>query len=423
MLVIIFCARFEEAHHVSLVFTKAGLNVREVIVNSALHHETEMTDVSNKKLKIEIYSTDKMGSREMSTTTVHLTISRKPYWIFMTGVCAGHPKKTSLGDVIVAESAVDIRSGKIGLHDSYVHRINRNLNPFIQSIREKLEASPNMWDELLTIKRPTTRMHKIEAILNLLFSHKSSSALSAGTATGAASIRWQIVHSIFVHRSRDSIHRSVIQHQMATLCNQGEGTELLDKLVERKQITHDEKNDVFYLNNDQTEQVRKMIQRDTFLKIESTFPKVISGVLGTNSVVLANMQTQDWIDIEKELAQRNLVAIEMDASGLYSATAAMNESNNNHITQTILVKGVSDLAGPDKDDQFQDYGKQVLGVFVYHFLYYYGYVAARQYRNDESIDEKESDVVHESYKIDGEPEQNRNLSAHTSVDQIHLWTN
>jgi nucleoside phosphorylase len=376
MLVVILCARYEEAHHTRLVLAKAGLNVREVVVNSALHHETEMSDINNNKLQIEIYSTDRMGSPEASIATVQLIIKRKPYWIFMTGVCAGHPKKTALGDVIVAESAVDIRSGKIGpqgiAHDSRVHTINRYLNQFIKSIQEKLETSPDTWNALLTVKRPITRRHKMDAILNLLFSHKSSIAASAGAAAVAASIIWQLLQPIFSHRSRGSIPRSEIQRQMITLCNRGECSDLLDKLVERKEITHDEKEDVFYLNDEQIKQVQKMVQRDVFPKPDPTLPKIVSGVLGTDSLVVANMQSQDWVDLEKELAQRNLVAIEMEASGLYNATAAMNESNNdrnNPITHTILVKGVSDLASPDKDDQFHDYGKQVSAVFVYQFLY------------------------------------------------------
>jgi nucleoside phosphorylase len=390
ILVIIICARYDEAEQTRKVFEHNGIIVRETTQDARLYHSSTMFDVKNRQINIEFHSIDKMGSVATATSALQMMITRRPSWLFMTGVCAGHPGKTHLGDVVIAQKTLDICAGKAGtnefLHGGTRYEINPNLNNFIESIREKLQRD-NLWKSLVPNQRPVSQRYKTDLMLKILYQHRRHCE-----DTERHHSSWiQYLLSFFVgsNPSRFGIPPLDILtclNNHDVLCDDEEYSNLLHKLSRDLGVSVQQYNynhiDKYYLNDQQYTDIGRLINNAKLAKPDPTSPSVIKGTLGTDlSTVRADLDTEKWVALAKEVADRDLLAIEMEAHGLYHATQAINDSDHQQtrpIVQTILVKGVSDLADPDKDDQFHTYGKQVSAVFVYMFLKEYGNTAARK---------------------------------------------
>lgn len=406
ILAIVLCAKYEEARHIREVFSRANLQIQELTQNGTLCHKTTMSDCEQRPINIEIYSIEKMGSVASATVAMKLIMERDPCLMFMGGICAGNPNKAKLGDIIVAEKVVDITSGKVGTtgyaHDVETYSINSNLNNYIESVKEKLYRNSSRWQKLLSIPRPFTQRYKKEYILAMLYKRRKEAKSSAHTRWSLTAMLlmlivsctsgWVICWLIFVILSWISgclfgkslnvsysakVHRLIIQKQLSGYADYDECLKLLNMLSADKNppITHDKRTDTYYTSRDQYDRVCDATSIDGVLKTDPTTPEIIRGVLGTNpSAVVASMSDKDWCDLSEKLAQRNLVGLEMEGHGLYNATNTFNDCNDQKrsIVKTIVVKGVSDLASSEKDDQFHDYAKQISAVFIHEFLYHYG---------------------------------------------------
>lgn len=393
LLVVILCARYEEAKQTRRVFEHNGIEIHEKTRDGRLYHSATMYDSEHHAIQIEFYSIEQMGSLAAATSASEIITARKPYWLWMTGVCAGHPGKVRLGDVVIAQRTLDICAGKAGtaefLHGGSRYEINPNLNNFIESLREKLELH-SLWKTLVPEQRRLSQRYKTHQILKILYQHRSH---YQNTERRYSS--WiQYVLSFFIraNASRFGMLRSEILTSLRetdVLCDEEECSNLLNKLSIRNQsgatvqVYNENHINKYYLDDQGYVEIGRVLNNSAeFLRPDPTSPSVIRGTLGTDlSTVRADLDTEKWVALAKEVADRDLVALEMEAHGLYHATDAINNSDNQEdrpIVQTILVKGVSDLADPDKDDQFQTYGKQVSAAFVYMFLREYGYIAARK---------------------------------------------
>jgi hypothetical protein len=150
--------------------------------------------------------------------------------------------------------------------------------------------------------------------------------------------------------------------------------EILQTLVSKTppEITKSDSNS-YYLDGSQLLQVERLIRDSTFPREDTKEPQVHCGTLLTDvSAVRADLNQGKWSEYATELGARDLYGLDMEGIGLYQAIETINRNRNPKI-KVILVKGVSDLAGPDKDDQFHVYGKQASALFICKFVQRYGY--------------------------------------------------
>ena len=375
--VIILCARFEEALQACKTLEYYQLPVVRKLEGRILYYSVSFTDTDQHPFQLEIYScTDQAGSITTSAITTRLLHHRRPHWLFMTGICAGHPNKASLGDLIIADRAVELRAGKVILsgqvqHGGRVPAINQLLRDPIQDISQKLKTR---WSGLVPTPRPRTQRYKKEVLLHILYQYRQSQERPPNATTPAPGDLW-------------GLPLQDIQTRLETdIWVEGESASLLNKLNHQdpSEVSYCETSCRYYLNDLQFHQIRNRIGRGNYPEKDPIEPRVHLGVMASDSVVRADMSASDWNTMATELAQRDLIGLEMEASGLYEAMRIYNDQNSDRV-QGILVKGISDLASPEKDDQYHEYGKQIAVVFVYQFLMEYGYQLAFK-ENDESED-------------------------------------
>ena len=171
-----------------------------------------------------------------------------------------------------------------------------------------------------------------------------------------------------------SLDQIVDQLPESKMWEEGEAASLLNKLsiLAPPEVAYCEESCQYYLNEAQYRKIRGLIGRGNYPKKDHTEPEVRLGVMAADSAVRADMSTEDWNQMAVELAQRELIGLEMEVSGVYGAVGIFNDRNVDRV-QGVLIKGVSDVASPEKDDQFHKYGKQISAAFVYKFLIKYGY--------------------------------------------------
>ena len=393
LLAVILCARYEEVRQTRKVFEHNGIKIDEKARDGKLYHSATMYDAEHHAIRIEFHSIEQMGSLAAATSALQIIMARKPYWLLMTGVCAGHPGKTQLGDLVIAQRTLDIRAGKAGtaefLHGGSRYEINSNLNNFIESLREGLE-SHDLWKILVPEQRPVTQRYKTHQILKILYEHRSH--CQDMERRHSSWIHYILSFLIRANASRFGMSGPEVLmslRETGVLCDEEECSNLLKKLSIRSQsgatvqVSNENHINKYYLDDQRYVEIGRLLNNNPeFIRLDPKSPSVIRGTLGTDlSTVRADLNREKWLALAKEVADRDLVALEMEAHGLYHATNVINNSDHQQdrpIVQTILVKGVSDLADPDKDDQFQTYSKQVSAAFVYRFLRDYGYKAARK---------------------------------------------
>jgi len=368
--VILLCAKFEEAFEARKIFQHLQLPVIPRFHGKLFYHSVDFLDLNQHSFHLEIYScTDRVGGNIASAVATSLLEHKSPDWLFMTGVCAGHPDKTTLGDLVIADRAVEFRAGKIVEGGQIQHGSEvPSINPYLRDpIKETAEQLKGQWSNLVPIARPVSQRYKQEMLLQILCLHRrDQEKLLPSTASHSAPGGFW------------GLSLQMIQEQLdPQTWEEGESTSLLNRLsqLEPPKVTYCEISYQYYLDDAQYNQVRSLLGRGNYPKKDPKEPRVTVGVMATDSAVRADMSAQNWTQVAAELAQRELVGLEMEASGLYEAVRLFNDRSSKR-AQAILIKGVSDLASPDKDDQYHSYGKQISAAFVYQFLRSYGYVLA-----------------------------------------------
>jgi nucleoside phosphorylase len=408
--VILLCARFEEALEARKMFQDLQIPIIQKFRGKVFYHSVDFVDIHQHQFHVEIYScTDLAGSNTASAVATSLLEHKNPHWIFMTGVCAGHPNKTFLGDVIVASSVVDLRAGKVVfggriLHGSELPSINACLMDPIKDIGEKLKGQ---WSKLVRVHRPVSQRYKQEFLLQLLCLHREKKSLSSSSSNSAPGDSW-------------GLSLQTIQEQLdSKIWQEGESAAVINQLsqLDPPKVTYCNVSFKYYLNDVQYREIGSSIGRGNYPKKDPTEPQVRVGVMATDSAVRADMSPADWTQMATELAQRDLVGLEMEASGLYQAVRLFNARSSNRV-QTILIKGVSDLASPDKDDQYHSYGKRASAVFMYQFLQFYGYDLADTRQTTASASEAQSQIM--KHKVEYPTEDEIRTSVFTKVLSLIL---
>ena len=153
----------------------------------------------------------------------------------------------------------------------------------------------------------------------------------------------------------------------------------------RSELNEDTLTTKYWLSDSEVRRIRilvgdgeEVVMKDTLL------PTIHQGTMGTSlSTVEAGLSLQDWELMARDTGQRELVGLEMEGYGVYSAVAAHQRDRHDHKIQAVLVKGVSDLADADKTDRFHAYCKQLSAAFVKRFLILHGYESSLRFGHPE----------------------------------------
>lgn len=105
-------------------------------------------DVGGATYRVAALHASRMGMVSSAVATSKLIQYLKPRVIAMTGICAGHKKKSSLGDVLIADPAWDFQSGKLidvdgkNTMEFSPHQIS--ISPLIRTRFEQLSNDMNI---------------------------------------------------------------------------------------------------------------------------------------------------------------------------------------------------------------------------------------------------------------------------------------
>ena len=362
---VVLCAKYEEAYAFRQVLKHQRATEDERSQGSLLYHLLTIKDLNNRTFEIQIYCPRNQAGSVITATDVISILNRlSPHWVFMTGICAGNPKETVLGDVIIAEKIVDVRYGKIdhaGIHhDIRPLTIDAYLSTAIYETKNALRGA---WSKYIVTPRPMTRRYQEQAIRKLLHGNYPGYTFLPDIMLGIPG----------TFESKEEC--GVVLSGLTSADPSG-----ITRCIDGK----------YALNSLQYEELTILIRDTTFPKLDTKEPEVYSGTLLTDvSAVRADIDEKRWTQYGEKIGARDLYGLEMEGIGLYEAIETINRDRNPKI-KFMLVKGVSDYAGEKKDDQFHEYGKQASAVFVYEFLRRYGYKLIYGDKDDTSTDLKKN---------------------------------
>ena len=375
--VTILCAKFDEAEQLRRTFRHLGSPFQEVLVHNIVYDHLDLTDSDGHRLSIDLHSGDQGGSVMTSEIATRLLQESKPHWLLMTGVCAGNPNKVKLGDLVIADRVFDLRQGKalVGqiLPEIHAPEINPQLRGPIQRIVASIEENKE-WSQVVKAVRPVSPRYKKDVLRKILYDQRTQRLPIPGIYTLSSSSLPGDKHGLDLRAIQQLIHSQ-------TPCPLKECAHLLQRMSEGTAplITYCNQSFKYYVNEPQYQQISNLTGRGAYPELDPSEPETHLGVMATDvSAVRADLSKSDWKEMEAKW-DRNLVGLEMEGYGLYEAVNkynSINYENNRPKVQVLLMKGVSDVGDPEKDDQFHKYGKQISAAVVYKFLMRYGYQLA-----------------------------------------------
>ena len=399
--VVILCAKFDEAEQLCQVFHHLQLPIREAYFHNIIYDQTVLTDSEDHVLVIDIYScASRSGSVITAAMASEILHRSKPHWLFMTGVCAGNPNKVHLGDLLIAERVFDLRQGKavVGqiLGDLSLPTINIRLEDPILRTAKAIQKQKDGWQKLIPAPRPMSPRYKKEVLRWMLYQRRRELISRASTGSDISGQVGDLaldMASTLVGASSpapgDQSGQSLKEIQ--ALLGQSNPTtwapkECANLLLRMSQATPPQimychRSYKYYLTQSQEQEINNLLgQQEQYPELDPVQPETHLGVMATDvSAVRADLSPRDWEEMAVKYHQRNLIGLEMEGYGLYETVKSYNETHHDDgrpQVQVILMKGVSDVGDPEKEDQFHAYGKQISGGFVYEFLRKYGYQLA-----------------------------------------------
>ena len=154
--VALLCARLAEANAARSVFVyndaEATASRRQEHLQNALYHSLSLKDHINRTIVVDVFSWDEMGGLNSAMSTRRILQDCQYDWLFMTGICAGNPKKdVHLGDLIVAGKVVDLHFGKRTSErfsaDITTLQFSSDLKGALDAVKEAVEGG---WQSLIT---------------------------------------------------------------------------------------------------------------------------------------------------------------------------------------------------------------------------------------------------------------------------------
>ena len=371
--VTILCAKFDEAEQLRQTFSHLGSRFQDLCHHNIVYDHLDLTDPQGHRLDLDLYSGDQGGSVMTSEIATRILQESKPHWLLMTGVCAGNPHRVKLGDLVIADRVYDLNSGKAivdqTLPEIHAPEINPHLrNPILKTLSEIEDKKE--WGQLIKVARPVSPRYKKEVLRSILYQQRTQQLERTGNPI------------LMELRPGDKYGLGLreIQKQIPspTSCPLKECANLLQKMSRGPEplITYCDQSFKYYLQDQQYRQISDLNGRGEFPEPDPSDPATHLAVMATDvSRVRADLSAEAWQEME-EKRDRNLSGLEMEGYGLYEAVHKYNGINyedNRPKVQVLLIKGVSDVGDPEKDDQFHKYGKQISAAFVYKFLIKYGY--------------------------------------------------
>lgn len=110
----------------------------------------ELTLSETRKLSVAVAHCERMGPVHAAVSTSKLCQALKPELVVMAGICAGYPKKTSLGDVVAAETSWLWQDGKFSAVDGASgfqespHQVH--VSPAVKRCLMDLKRDDSVWN-------------------------------------------------------------------------------------------------------------------------------------------------------------------------------------------------------------------------------------------------------------------------------------
>jgi nucleoside phosphorylase len=110
-----------------------------------------------RELSLAVAHCERMGPVHAAVSTAKLCQALKPKLVVMAGVCAGYPKKSSLGDVVAAETAWLWQDGKFAVVEEIPaflgspHQVH--VNPAVKACLLNIKRDEKFWNGFGTMAR------------------------------------------------------------------------------------------------------------------------------------------------------------------------------------------------------------------------------------------------------------------------------
>jgi nucleoside phosphorylase len=295
------------------------------VVGSRTRRDYRYTTIQNnlgESLIIYVTWPPKYGPEE---TSLHLKAALdelQPRFAAMTGICAGNREKTSLGDIIVAERAFRYNAGKIILDPQGQKQQEFDTNTYGPDANTLQFAHMfDAWEPALAgLKRHASKRQQRDWLLSTLLQDSTPCVDD-------------IPLRALQQHARD--WRMIVQ--------------------ELKRGTDP------YLNDDGSlrdkAQVRRLSRTTDFPYKDPKLPRRYIVPMASGSAVRSDNPFEDI-----RTPVRGTIAIDMEGATFYRTVMEFPG------TRSLLVKGVSDYADPDKDDSYHQYAAAASSAYMLRFI-------------------------------------------------------
>jgi nucleoside phosphorylase len=286
------------------------------------------------KIAVALGRATDMGGESASVVATglltELMSTKKPALLAMTGLCGGHPAKTELGDVIIADRVFKFDEGK----------------------REVVQRSYNAETEETIFHDFTT--FKIHPVLKHAVEDYAATWNYAGSVARPKSVKHQtnwLLWALHEHEAAGGVyprdHAGVGQHcpDWETVLIRAEELRLV-RITDKARLTD--------------EGLRKAERDKSFhraFRQDPEVPRARIGSIGTSSW----LQKDATLFAHLEPMLRSILAVEMEAEAIARVA-------HEYQCGCLIAKSVMDYANLEKNDKFRAYAADTSADFVLSFL-------------------------------------------------------
>ena len=305
---------------------------------------------SGSSFTVAIASAIRMGERDVTWAATLLASQLKPRCLAMVGICAGNRKEgVKLGDIVVADRVFDCEFGKLKAYyeDGWSHHSEKSLSPYYKMDLKRREEK---FYDLMTYNLTSVWIGKINNL-----SQKPINWIEHISSIRPRSYEHQsfwLRHRIYEYRSNPNIKEVLEKHpDLDRECpSLGKVIEKLwkDELLVKGKLKL-------------TEISKEKVIEEQSIGVENRDhdnPRIHLGPIGTSKNVIRDPKIFDYLS----KIQCGVKGVEMEGSAIGAVADVLR------IPWMIVVKGVSDYADHNKDDQFREYAAEAAARFLIAFL-------------------------------------------------------
>jgi nucleoside phosphorylase len=324
--VCVMCALSEEAE----VFMREASRLCSVTFQKTFGSHTRreyryatIQNSKNESLTIYVTWPPRHGPDETGLHLKPALAELKPRFAAMTGICAGNKEQAALGDIIVAERAFFYAAGKIildkrghkeQLYDTSTQRLHPDILQFVQMFDAWKPAGA-------TVPRPISKRQLRDWLLNALLQVSTLRVDDIDKQELEQHVHdWQkLVHEL-QSGSQPYLTRDRMLRDPAKVCELHYGIE-------------------------------------EFPFQDPPSPRCYIVPMASGSLVRSDSPFK-----EIRVSVRGAIAIDMEGATFYRTVGEFSG------IRSLLVKGVSDYADPDKDDSYHGYAATVSALYLLCFI-------------------------------------------------------